>query len=93
VPADLAAATRLARRYRSVQLGALEVHQEAGATRFDFGGWSSDMATRRSDNGAVIFITVSPGEQGFEFAIADQDNVRRLIVRDDQHEYVFTEKK
>ena len=93
MPADSAVVARLARRYSSTELGALHVRQEAGATWFDFGGWSSEMATRRDDDGAVTFITISPSEDGFEFAVADRGGVRRLIIRDAQHEYVFTEER
>lgn len=90
VPADSEAVDRLAARYRSAELGGLEVRREGGATGFDFGGWSSEVATK-SENGGVTFVTVSPGESDFEFAVADQDGERRLVIRDAQHEYVFSE--
>lgn len=91
VPADPEATARLARRYRSPALGALEVRVDDGATRFDFGGWDSEVATRRDADGAVVFETISPGADGFDFVVADQSGERRLVIRDSQsREYVFT---
>ena len=93
VPADPDAAAQLARRYRSGELGVLEVRRDDGATWFDFGGWSSEMATRQDQDVGTTFVTVSPGEDGFEFTVADEDGRRRLTIRDAQHEYVFTEER
>jgi CubicO group peptidase (beta-lactamase class C family) len=93
VPADPDAVTRLAPRYRSAELGGLEVRQRAGATWFDFGGWSSEMATQRDEAGGVKFVTISPGEDGYELTVSDQGGQRRLVIRDAQHEYVFNEEK
>lgn len=91
VPADPDAAKRLASRYRSAKLGRLDVRRENGVIRFDFGGWSSEVATRRRADGGLTFATISPGEDGFEFDVADRPDQRRLIIRDAQHEYVFVE--
>lgn len=91
VPADAEAANRLAPRYRSAELGGLEVRRDGGVTRFDFGGWSSEVATRRSTRGGITFVTISPGEDGFELDVADRPGQRRLVIRDAQQEYVFAE--
>ena len=91
VPADPAAALKLASRYRSAELGQLDVRREAGQIRFDFGGWSSQVATRSREDGSATFVTISPGEDGFEFDVADRPGERRLLIRDAQHEYVFVE--
>jgi len=94
VPADPDAAAWLASRYRSAELGGLAVRKEGGATWFDFGGWSSEVATRRGEDGGVTFATVSPGVDGFEFTVADDGGgERRLTIRDAQHEYAFIEKR
>jgi CubicO group peptidase (beta-lactamase class C family) len=90
---DVDAVGRLARRYRSAELGSLEVRQGGGATWFDFGGWSSEMATQTDEDGGVTFVTVSPGVDGYEFTVADQADERRLVISDAQHEYVFTEER
>ena len=91
VPADPAAVDRLAARYRNSRLGELEVRRDGGATIFDFGGWDSEVATRREPDGTLSFITISPGEDGFRFVVADGDGQRQLIIRDAQEEYAFTE--
>jgi CubicO group peptidase (beta-lactamase class C family) len=92
VPADPEAVARLAPRYRSAELGGLDVRRENGATWFDFGGWRSEVATVRGEDGAATFVTISPGMDGFEFTIGD-DGERRLITRDAEHEYVFVERR
>ena len=85
------ASARLAARYRSAELGDIVVTHEGAVARFDFGGWKSEVASRRNDDGTLSFVTVSPGEDGFEFVVADKDNTRSLVLRDAQHEYTFTE--
>ena len=91
VPADPAAVNGLAQRYVSPELGELVVRQQDGATVFDFGGWASEVATRRDEDGTLTFITIKPGADGFEFVVADEGGERRLIIREAQHQYAFTE--
>lgn len=90
VPADATAASKLAARYRNASLGAVDVSHRGGATWFDFGAWRSEVASRRNDDGSLSFVTISPGEDGFEFVVADEDGGRSLVLRDAQHEYVFS---
>ena len=66
------------------------VTHEGESTWFDFGAWKSEVASRRNDDGSLSFMTISPGEDGFEFVVGDQDGARRLVLRDAQHEYVFS---
>jgi hypothetical protein len=56
-----------------------------GATVFDVGEWKSTVASRKNDDGTVSFITIDP-PGGFEFVVAGNT----LVLRDSQHEYVFT---
>ncbi|MEO8196651.1 MAG: serine hydrolase domain-containing protein [Thermoanaerobaculia bacterium] len=91
VPADPAAAAKLAPRYVSKDLGTLTVRQEGNATIFDVGEWWSTVASRQNDDGTTSFITIDPTISGFEFVVADQDGKRRFVVRDAQHEYTFEE--
>lgn len=93
VPADPAMAGKLAARYRSTELGDIDVSRKGATTWFDFGGWKSEVASRRDDDGTTTFVTISPGESGFEFVVADKGNRRSLTLRDAQHEYVFVEAK
>jgi CubicO group peptidase (beta-lactamase class C family) len=91
VPADATVSGKLAALYRSAELGAIGVSRKGEATWFDFGGWKSEVASRRNDDGSLSFVTVSPGEDGFEFVVADKEGARSLVLRDAQHEYVFAE--
>jgi CubicO group peptidase (beta-lactamase class C family) len=90
VPADPAEVGVLAKRYVNDALGDITVIQESGATLFDFGEWRSEVASRKNPDGTVSFLTIAPGVQGLEFVVGSGDK-RTLIVRDAQHEYVFTE--
>lgn len=58
---------------------------------FGFGGWKSAMATRKNDDGTTSMVTISPGANGIGFVVGTRDGKRVLVVRDMQHEYVFTE--
>jgi len=90
VPADPAAAGRLAPHYANDALGEIAVRQEKGATVFDFGEWNSEMASRQNPDGSISFLTIAPGINGLEFVVGAGPE-RTLILRDAQHEYVFTE--
>lgn len=85
IPADAAAVAKLARRYEHAALGSLTVEATKGGTVFDVGEWKAAVATRTNDDGTVSFITVDP-PGGFEFVVAGDT----LVLRDSQHEYVFT---
>ncbi len=89
VPADPVEAGKLAARYANPVLGEIAVKRASGATRFDFGEWTSEVASRRNPDGSISFVTVSPGLIGIEFVVGSGP-ARTLIVRDAQHEYVFT---
>ncbi len=83
----------LAARYRSVELGDIDVSRSGTTTWFDFGGWKSEVASRGNDDGTTSFVTISAGARGFEFVVTDVENKRSLVLRDAQHEYVFAEAK
>ncbi len=91
VPATSAAAARLAPHYDNAALGDLTVRRQGSDTVFDFGEWKSRVASRANDDGTTSFITIDPGETGFEFVLAQRSGKRALIIRDGQHEYVFLE--
>ena len=93
VPPDGTAVGKLAARYRNAELGDIGVSKLGGAAWFDFGSWKSEMASRKNDDGTLSFVTISPGEDGFEFVVADKEGARNLVLRDAQHEYVFVEAK
>jgi len=81
---------KLASHYRNAALGDLTVRRSGAATLFDFGEWKSEVASRHNPDGTVSFLTTVPGMMGFEFVVGAGEK-RSLIVRDAQHEYVFTE--
>ena len=90
VPADPDEGAKLAKRYHNDALGDIVVSRNQGATVFDFGEWRSEMGSRKNPDGTVSFITTEPGMNGYEFVVGSGGK-RTLIVRDAQHEYVFTE--
>jgi CubicO group peptidase (beta-lactamase class C family) len=81
----------LAKRYSSKELGDLVVLTQDGVTTFDLGEWKSTVASRKNDDRTTSFITIDPGTDGFEFVVGERAGKRILIIRDGQHEYVFTE--
>ena len=91
VPADAASSAALAANYSSDGLGPIRVSRRSTSTWFDFGAWQSEVASRRNDDGTLSFVTISPGEDGFEFVAGAEDGKRTLVLRDSQHEYVFVE--
>lgn len=91
VPAEPEHAAKLAPRYSNLALGDIAVVREkSGATVFDFGEWRSEVATRKNPDGTISFVTTAPGINGFEFVVGAGEK-RTLVVRDAQHEYVFSE--
>lgn len=93
VPADASEAAKLAAMYRNPALGHIAVSHAAGKTNFDFGEWQSEVASRKNDDGSLSFVTISPGVDGFEFVVANDDTGRGLVIRDGQHEYRYDETK
>jgi len=49
------------------------------------------VASRKNDDGTISFITIDPTDDGFEFVMGQRGGKRVLIIRDGQHEYIFTE--
>ena len=91
VPAAPALVAGLAKRYSSKELGDLAVLTQHGVTLFDLGEWISSVASRKNDDGSISIITIDPGTDGFEFVVGERGGKRVLIIRDGQHEYIFTE--
>jgi CubicO group peptidase (beta-lactamase class C family) len=91
VPADPATVDRLATHYVSKELGQLNVVRGNGQTTFDFGEWSSAVASRKNDDGTISMVTIDPTNSGFAFVIGEKAGTRILTLRDAQHEYIFSE--
>ena len=91
IPPAPTAVSLLASGYTNPDLGVIKVKKEAGWVTFDFGLWSSRMASRKNDDGSISFLSIDPGSIGFELVVDNKDGKRRLISRDGQHEYVYVE--
>jgi len=98
IPPDGDAMKGLASHYDNPSLGAIDVTSETrsgpdggSVTWFDFGEWKSRVASRKSPDGTISFVTITPGMQGLEFVVGGGP-ARTLTFRDAQHEYVFTGK-
>jgi CubicO group peptidase (beta-lactamase class C family) len=89
IPAHATEASKLAGRYRNDALGEIEVLRDGPRTLFDFGEFSSEVASRVNPDGSVSLLTVDPGIDGFEFVVGDGEE-KTLTIRDAQHEYVFS---
>jgi CubicO group peptidase (beta-lactamase class C family) len=89
IPAAAEDTAKLAPHYVNDALGDITVSHDGANTVFDFGEWHSEMATRHNPDGSVSFITTAPGAEGFEFVVGSGPKPS-LIIRDAQHEYVFT---
>ncbi|HTD28453.1 MAG TPA: serine hydrolase domain-containing protein, partial [Xanthomonadaceae bacterium] len=92
VPADPVASGKLAARYLNPVLGPIEVTRKGADVYFHAGMLNPEVATRRNDDGSTSFIVISPNlARGRVYTVGEQDHKRTLILRDDQHEYVFVE--
>jgi hypothetical protein len=49
------------------------------------------VASRKNPDGSTSFVTIAPGMIGFQLVVGGGPR-RTLILRDAQHEYVFTER-
>lgn len=90
VPADPALVRTLAGRYHSAELGNIDISRKGATTWLDVGGWRSELASRRDDDGRTTLVSISPGLVGWlEFAVDRKDERPSLVLRDEQREYVF----
>ncbi|CAN5719911.1 hypothetical protein BH11MYX1_BH11MYX1_36120 [soil metagenome] len=90
VPADAAAAAKLADHYKNAALGEIKVMHAGGGTLFDFGEFKSEVASVENPDGTTTFSTILPGVEGFEFLAGETAGKPTLTIHDGQHEYVFT---
>lgn len=88
VPADGRVVATLAARYAHPRLGPVDVRRVGAATRFDFGEWASEVASRTNDDGTVSLVALSGG---FNFVMGKADGRRTLTLREAQAEYVLVE--
>ena len=91
IPADANETAKLAKHYANASLGEINVSTSGASTIFAFSYWKSEVATRKNPDGTISFITIVPGQMGFEFVVGSGAK-RTLTLRDAQHEYVFEER-
>jgi CubicO group peptidase (beta-lactamase class C family) len=91
IPPDASIVAGLAKRYANASLGDIVVTTDGATCTFHFGAWKSPMATRKNDDGTTAMVTTATGAQGIKFVVGTRDGKRALIVRDMQHEFVFTD--
>ena len=91
LPASADEVAKLADHYVNAALGNIRVRRSGAATVFAWDGGESQIATRKNDDGTISFVTADPPLSGLEFVKAEREGKRCLIVRDAQHEYLFTE--
>ncbi|HWB76599.1 MAG TPA: serine hydrolase domain-containing protein [Nannocystaceae bacterium] len=89
VPADAAVADALAKKYVNDALGSIAVIRKGTSVVLDFGEWKSEVASRKNPDGTISLLTIAPGVVGFELVIGTGSD-KTLVLRDAQHEYVFT---
>ena len=78
------------REVLNAALGTIAVSHKGGKTFFDFGPLQSEMASRTAQDGTVSFLSLVPGFLGQLELVVSGDN---LVLRDAQHEYVYTPAK
>jgi len=93
VPPDPGVVASLARAYTNAALGTVKLSPRGKDVVLDVGEWKSPLATRKNDDGTVSVVTTAPTVDGIAFVLGTEGGKRTLIVRDDQHEYVFEELK
>ncbi len=91
VPPSETVSTKLASAYSNPSLGHLTVQRNGPNVVFQFGMWSTPVATRKNPDGTVSFMSIGPGIIGLQFAPSTKDGKRTLITRDGQHEYTYVE--
>jgi CubicO group peptidase (beta-lactamase class C family) len=93
LPVDPTDAAKLAPRYANDELGELTVRHDGPAVVFDFGEWTSEVASRRNPDGSVSFRAVDAGSWVYELEFTTGDGAKRTLkVRDPPYEYTFTER-
>ena len=93
-PPNAEVVAKLAKRYANQSLGEITVREDGRRIASSISvSRKSPVATRKNDDGTTTMYTVAPGLDGFEFVVCERDGKRALVLRDNQHEYVFVEGK
>ena len=90
VPPSAEASAKLAPSYFNPDLGHLTVHRNGSSVVFQFGLWSSPVATRMNPDGTTSFVTIASEIASLEFSPSTENGKPTLIIRDGQHKYTYT---
>jgi CubicO group peptidase (beta-lactamase class C family) len=90
VPPSAEASAALAPSYFNPDLGHLTVQRNGSSVVFQFGMWSTPVATRKNPDGTTSFMSINPGIIGLEFSPSTENGKPTLITRDGQHKYTYT---
>jgi CubicO group peptidase (beta-lactamase class C family) len=89
IPAAQADVSGLAATYANANLGALAIVRAGDVVRIRTAAWTSEVASRRNDDGTVSLVTVDPQIAGLAFVVGDGEGGPTLTTRDGQHVYEF----
>jgi hypothetical protein len=89
IPAADAVVSGLASAYANSDLGPLGVERAGNSVRFRTRAWTSEVASRRNDDGTISLITIDPSIGGFGFVVGASNGRPTLTARDGQHVYEF----
>ena len=90
-PANADVLGGLADRYSNAELGPLTVRRENGRTHLQSTTISSEVTTKKNEDGTYSVVMVSPGMLGSGILVGTKDGKRTLTLDDGQHEYVWVE--
>jgi hypothetical protein len=93
IPPNPDVVSKLAKKYTNPSLGDIVVTRNGAACGFDFGGWSTPVASRKNTDGTMSLVVIAPGapDDTRAFVAGQKDGKRTLVLREMQHEYVFVQ--
>jgi CubicO group peptidase (beta-lactamase class C family) len=89
IPVDPALAGRLAKRHESPDLGFIDVKRSGREVTFDFGSFSSRMASKRNPDGSYSLVMIDPTISGWPLTVREDKGELLIVMPDAQHEYVY----
>jgi CubicO group peptidase (beta-lactamase class C family) len=89
IPVDPALAAKLTKRYESPDLGFIDVRRRGAAVTFDFGSFSSRMASKPNPDGTHSLVMIDPTIAGWPLSTRIEKGKLLLVMPDAQHEYVY----
>jgi CubicO group peptidase (beta-lactamase class C family) len=91
IPGDPEVLASLATAYRSPEGLNLTIVDRDGGKYLAAGFIEGPVATRRNSDGTTSIVSVAPGGIGVDALVGTREGKRTLMVRDSQHEYLYTE--